>query len=757
MKNLVYFLMIFLIGCGEGGKNSNSSPDVVSKKGYLVDDFFDYKKDLNLEKKLIINEHILQEGRLFFFKEQEEIISNANLAKEFLERNFKIDLKQDPMQTKVTKNFTSYKFIQNNQEALRCGSSINLQVDNDKKAFKAYVRKIDNFSNCKTKDNYYLKPRDIVFAKPPEFQISNQKEVDIKVFDPDPITSSNNTFKMPKNSQDFYASEDFSKYIYTKKVKALEKDNKIYLSNNFAMAVDVQEFLEDGKLVKQAHQQGITSIEKNKNFDNTDIGDIKFLEQMAFFHISQSLSELALYGYENLIEKPLYFDALLWDNDNKTAYYPDLHLMALSAGAINDGLDASVIYHELAHAIIYALSKDFDGGDTGGIHEGFADYWAGQYIQELIKTKSLDNVDKYELFKLDGHYSNKTRRLDRMGKYSIFSGNYLAHQTYNGIISDELVSGALFSALEKSLGLYKNAKEEINEILIESFMGSGYGLKIHQFALTLIQTAQKLYPNKKYSFIFEEEFKKRNMIYEKINLNLLQNHITQGDKLSILMQNVWFEDLQDIELLLLNEKGENLASKKIISLESGKTIKLDFDLPNFECKKTYKLKFIVNFNKDEKLEYEKKITIGKVIIKDLPQVKNIDIPKATKTNSALTQAKNGLLERNIKINKDIAIDENFVVILDIEGGNKNDLNIILKSPNGKTITLEDNVHQNSIKQIYTTSNKLQKIKGDNAKGRWFLQISNSNLDNSAKLRHFGISKIIGLDCKAANQQNKESK
>lgn len=750
MKNLVYFLMIFIIGCGGGsGENSNSSSNSISKKAYLVDDFFDYKKDLDLEKRLNIDESILQEGRLIFFKEQ-ELISNANLAKEFLERKFNINLNPEPIQTKVTKNFTAYKFIQNNKDALRCGSSINLQVDNDKKAFKAYVRKIDNFSNCKTKDNYYLKPRDIIVKKPPEFHISNQTEVNIKVFDPEPITSSNNNFKMPQKSQDFYQSEDFSKYIYTKRVKALEKNNKIYLSNNFAMAVDVENFLEDGKLTKQAHQQGITSIEQNANFDNTDISDIKFLEQMAFFHISQSLAELARYGYDNLIEKPLLFDALLWDNDNKTAYYPDLHLMALSAGAVNDGLDASVIYHELGHAIIYAISKDFDGGDTGGIHEGFADYWAGQYMQEIIESKTLDKVDKFELFKLDGYYSNKTRRLDKVGKYSIFSGDYLAHQTYNGIISDELVSGALFSALEKSLNLYKNAKEEINEILIESFMGSGYGLKIHQFALMVIQTAQKLYPNKKYAFIFENEFKKRNMLYEKINLNLLQNHISTGDKLSVLIQNVWFEDLQNIEILLLKDTKEDIASKQIISLKSGKTIKLDFDLPNFKCENNYKLKFVVNFNKDEKLEYEKTITIGKVMIENLPQVTNVDIPKATKTNSNLTQTKNGFLERNVKINKDIIIDENFVVILDIQGDSKNDLSVVLKTPNGKTIKLEDNVHQNSIKQIYTTSNKLQKIKGENAKGRWFLQISNSNLNNSAKLRNFGISNIIGLDCKRAN-------
>lgn len=742
MKNLLFLICMLLVGCGSSDNGANNN-----QISYSIDSIFKSDMDFDFNKKLNIQEDMLQYAKMDFY-EDEIAINSTDKAQEFLESKFMLKLNSNPIQIKTTKNFKAYKFIQDDKNALKCGSSINLLIDKNNKPFKSYVRKIDNFSNCTMKDNYYLQPRQIKMSMPPKYTQGQLKEVSISVFNPDPITSSNNTLIMPTNSQEFINNLHVNEYVFSKKIKALQKDNKLYLSNNFAMAVDIEEFLEDGVLKQQAHRQGITSVLSDQNFNNTNINDISFLEQMAYYHISESLQRLQNLGYENIIEKPLRFDALLWDGDNKTAYYPDIHVMALSAGAINDGLDAQVIIHELGHALIYALSKDFDGGDTGGIHEGFADYWAGQYMLRIINQYSLDKIDKYALFKLDSYYSSSSRRLDKFGMYDIFSGDYLAHQSYNGILSDELISSSLFSSLERSIKSNPHAIDEINEILLESFAGLGYATKVHQFALSVVKTAQKLYPQKNYKQIFEEEFNKRNMLYKKIKLQILNEHANNGENLKVLLQNLWYEDINNISLHVKDlDSNQIIKTLTLDFLETGRSKIVEFDLPKYTCGSLKKFEFSIAYNVDEKQIYTHSFNIGKVRFKNLPQITNVNIPHATKTSSNINSIRQGLLERNIKIDEDIFVDDKFAIILDITSKNKNGLKVVLKAPNGISLDLTDNTYEKSFKQVFTINNQLSKLNKISAKGRWFLQISNSNINDFAKLNSFGISKIVGHSCK----------
>lgn len=756
-KYLLIILPFLFISCGsDSSKNDDKTNIKTNSENISYEKIF---SNNNIEKKSIfgsISKDDIVNGYLEFPKEK--YLNNINEMKEYLESRYSLKLNNTPLVKKVI-NYTSYKFVQDNIKASECGSSINITMDKDNKVFKTYIYKIKDFSICKRAEGYIPKKRSLNLEEPPSLNKGSLVKVPVKIFLIDPLTDSEGDLEITVSIDEIKVPD--STYII-KDVDALKVGNKIYLANERVRAVDfisTQEVL-DGPFIQQQNQQGVFFTE---NAFTKVFFEKQFLDQMAFYHLDSSIKYLEELGYTN--ENAIFKEALKFDSQvyagNKSMYKTDLKLLTYGIGGAPDASDADVIRHELAHAINFEISSDFNAGDTGAMGEGFADYWAGYYSLFEQKDK-LEVFQKDIVFNFDGLYGlNKSRRSlnNKDAKYSPFAV-YSAHVKVNGQSADELWSTPLFSTLKDSIDLYKeDAFDEVNTILLESFSGIGYGIKMLQMAENIVKTAKDLYPNKKYSEIFLNNFKQHNIIQDKLTYVFNNDYISKDTKLNFTYTNKYFENLNNLNLSLSSNEiniKNNIYKNSILEINSTKKSELVFDLDeNLECSSQIKINISNLLNlPNQRVENNlntKTLTYGLPIFDSMPIIVNTNIPNATKTSNLFNPLSVVPMLFTQRFTSDELISEDFAYILELSSENLSQIKVELISPNKEKINLlskEDYINSN-IKKVFSFKNNklLKNLINTNAKGGWYLNIENSGLDNKTVLYRYGLVKVLKYTCK----------
>ncbi|HEY0065612.1 MAG TPA: hypothetical protein VGC21_26080 [Telluria sp.] len=320
-------------------------------------------------------------------------------------------------------------------------------------------------------------------------------------FDPDPRTTLNNN-----TLTDTSAASAFDAAYQTKTLADLTVTGGVYkLSGPYVNLKNI----EAPATGPSTTTNGVWTAKRGNNaFDDTNV----------YFHLDQNqryIQSLGFTGTKSIINRPLDVDTDGVNGDDNSHYSRGAtDYLAFGHGCVNDSEDADVILHEYGHAIQANINPSWSGGDTGGMGEGFGDYWAGSY------SYSRPNGSVYHpewVFSWDGHGACwDGRLLNRTNAWYNSSKTYGAHTsvTENGVTfqSDELWSAPLFEAMKALLAAGK-PRANIDKIILEAHFGLGSGVKMPVMATSIVNAAKALYPGDlAYANTFQAKFEAQKIL-----------------------------------------------------------------------------------------------------------------------------------------------------------------------------------------------------------------------------------------------------
>ncbi len=315
------------------------------------------------------------------------------------------------------------------------------------------------------------------------------------IFDPNPVTTLRRD-----DLEDSSDPEEFTAAYANVNLKNLTvKDNVYHLENDNIKLVD----FDSPNIAPSTSNDG--------NWDAVR-KDIKFNDVMTFYHLNLSMNYLKSIGYSK--KKDIFPDGLSVDANgagggDNSYYQPSGKKLSFGHGCVDDNEDTDVILHELGHAIQDHIVGGFRGGDTGAIGEGFGDYWAASYSYTRVNGDYKPNW----VFKWDGHNDCWNGRiLNALNAKYDHKKSYSAHRRLGNHVTDELWSTPVFQAFKSLLDEKKATYDEIQKIMIEAHYGLAYGIKMRDMAISIIDTASRLFPDRGIEHYYINNFKRHNII-----------------------------------------------------------------------------------------------------------------------------------------------------------------------------------------------------------------------------------------------------
>jgi hypothetical protein len=154
--------------------------------------------------------------------------------------------------------------------------------------------------------------------------------------------------------------------------------------------------------------------------DNTfmfDRHDDRFEQVMAYYWITEAQKYIQSLGFGTTY-RPINMESQdirinQWGLDN--SYSWDKHdVMRFGKGGVDDAEDAEVILHEYGHAIQDSQVRGLVyAGETGGIQEGFGDYWAVTVSDVIASTPDPACVADWDAVSYTSDTPHCLRRVDR--------------------------------------------------------------------------------------------------------------------------------------------------------------------------------------------------------------------------------------------------------------------------------------------------------------------------------------------------------
>ena len=321
------------------------------------------------------------------------------------------------------------------------------------------------------------------------------------VFDPDPRTVLN-TDALTDTS----AATAFDAAYSTKSLRDLTVSAGVYsLSGPYVNIKNI----EAPNTAPSTTTNGVWTAKRGNNaFDDSNV----------YFHLDQNqryIQSLGFTGTKSIINRPLNVDTDGVNGDDNSHYSGgSSDYLAFGHGCVNDSEDADVILHEYGHGIQANINSSWSGGDTGGMGEGFGDYWAASY------SYSTPNGKTYHpewAFSWDGHGACWAgRMLNRTDAKYNSSKTYGAHQSVTEgtatFQSDELWSAPLFQSLVALVAAGK-PRDNVDKIILEAHFGLGSNIKMPAMATAIVNAAHNLFPtDPTYENTFRSKFEAQNIL-----------------------------------------------------------------------------------------------------------------------------------------------------------------------------------------------------------------------------------------------------
>ncbi len=321
------------------------------------------------------------------------------------------------------------------------------------------------------------------------------------VFDPNPRTVLN-TDALTDTS----AASAFDAAYSTKSLLDLTVTSGVYkLSGPYVNITNI----ESPNTAPSTTTTGVWTAKRGNNaFDDTNI----------YFQIDQNqryIQSLGFTGTKSIINRPLNVDTDGVNGDDNSHYSGgSSDYLAFGHGCVNDGEDVDVILHEYGHGIQANINSSWSGGDTGGMGEGFGDYWAASYAYSTANGKTYHPE---WAFHWDGHGACwGGRMLNRTDAKYNSSKTYAAHTsvTENGVTfqSDELWSAPLFESMRSLIAAGKS-RSDIDKIILEAHFGLGANVKMPAMATAIVNAAHNLFPtDATFENTFRAKFEAQNIL-----------------------------------------------------------------------------------------------------------------------------------------------------------------------------------------------------------------------------------------------------
>ncbi|MEK7264115.1 MAG: SdrD B-like domain-containing protein [Bacteroidota bacterium] len=124
-----------------------------------------------------------------------------------------------------------------------------------------------------------------------------------------------------------------------------------------------------------------------------------FEEVNVYFWIDSIQRYLQSMGFDSIHNFPIECDPHGLSGADNSHFIPSSNRLAWGEGGVDDGEDGDVVWHEYGHAIQDGIKPSWGGGETGGLGEGFGDYWGGS-----ISRAVNNNFGRQFFFTWDAGY-----------------------------------------------------------------------------------------------------------------------------------------------------------------------------------------------------------------------------------------------------------------------------------------------------------------------------------------------------------------
>ncbi len=546
-----------------------------------------------------------------------------------------------------------------------------------------------------------------------------------QVFDPDPRTT-----LQRRDLEDDSPADQFAGAYFQRILPDISYDGSVYrLQGPWVRLADFE----------PPTAAPTTSVDGQWQFTRGVDG---FTDAMSYFHIDQNQRYLQSLGYKDqtgLQFGPIEVDANGVNGDDNSHFIPSSNRIAYGHGCVDDNEDTDVILHEYFHAIQNAINPQAYGGDSGGMGEGSADYWAASYS---LTTTGGEQFAPNEIYSWDGHGATDScwpgRVLNASAVRYDATRSYPAHTAANnGFSSDELWSTPLFQSLLilRAQGI---PREQVDTIVVEGQFGLGAAPTMRDAAQSVVAAATLLYPTGPHAEVFRLQFLKHGIL--EVPQAILQARISQvidsgGDGVIDPGETLVFKvDVSNTGTATADQVQVELTSTDpLVTIGQGTSvtpaIPIGSEVQNSEplsvavaaealCGVVIKLNLSVKAAGVEPKTIPVELRLGRGQIISYKVEPKIAIPDGTPTGviSVIPVPISGLVSDQLQIG------------VSIKHPYRGDLKVSLKSPSGKVVLLHNRqgFSADNIDGVYPTTltpfEPLNKLLGENLEGNWELSV-----------------------------------
>jgi len=499
-------------------------------------------------------------------------------------------------------------------------------------------------------------------------------------------------------------------------------------------------------------------------------GNNGFNDAMTYFHIDQNqryIQSLGFVGDKGIQQGSIAVDTDGVDGQDNSHYIPSSNRIAYGHGCVPDNEDADVILHEYGHAIHDSINKNWHGGDTGAMGEGFGDYWATSYH---VSTPNGLAFFPDRVFHWDGGgEGNKCwpgRSVNAVNAKYDPTRSYGAHQRVGDFQSDELWSTPLMQSLRELMGKgYPRAN--VDKIVLEAQFGLGSNLKMRDMATSVVNAARTLYPNEPYAAVFQKYFVQHNilelphaaLVVDKFEIKGTgaNNVLNPGDTVQIFVtiKNTGTLAANDIKVHASSQNGRaglSAMDPRFVDIAPGASV-------------TNLVPIMLTLQRDAVCGDPVDVTL-ELTFDGGPTTSatlNFQIPTGVANvgggNITLSPAQEIPDNDPVGIESSITIQSNELITatseitipIDINHPFTGDLRVVLVSPSGKELVLHnrDNSLRNLVGTYPTTLRpfeSLSKLVGEPLGGVWKLKVADMANYDKGELRAWGFKAIVGHSC-----------
>lgn len=302
--------------------------------------------------------------------------------------------------------------------------------------------------------------------------------VTIWVFNPDPLTTANQTYGAPYADAGDTDILQLNAERVAREVQATYDNETFSLKNDY---VQIRDF-------SSPNVAPVTSITPEFNYTRSESG---FEDGNVFYHLTTFQLYVQSLGF-NLVNYRIDADPhALFGADNSNfnggANPPQLNF---GEGGVDDAEDADVIIHEYGHAISNsaAPNTNFGGSERSALDEALGDYFASSYSRFLSQYRWSD------VFTWDGHneYWN--------GRSSVSNDHY-PEDLANSLYADADIWSATIMQIWGDIG-----REATDAIMLQTTYSFATGMTMPQAALAFLQADTLLFGGAHHDPIYQRMY-----------------------------------------------------------------------------------------------------------------------------------------------------------------------------------------------------------------------------------------------------------